>query len=50
MVVGMELSMAGVSEPQAILKARNKIDRPRAPQLSELPAPRGSIHWAQTAS
>lgn len=50
MVVGMEFSMGGVSEPQAVLKARNKIGRPRAPRFSKLPVPQGLVHWARTTS
>lgn len=40
----------GVSEPQALLEARNKIGRPRAPRLRKLPAPQGPVHWTQTPS
>lgn len=50
MVVGMELSMGQVSEPQALLKARNKIGRPKAPRLGKLPVAQGLVHWAQTTS
>lgn len=48
MVVGMELSMGGVSEPWATLKAKNKIERPRTPQLNKLPASPGPAHQAWT--